>query len=84
MPNHDRREQQIEPGRGQPGSEPGTAPAVDDSAEIEELRRRIQSLQSDFANADRRLRVAVRQRPFVALGVAVAAGFLLGRVIRRL
>jgi hypothetical protein len=59
------------------------APAVDDSTEIEELRRRIQALQSDFANADRRLRMAVRQRPLVAIGAAVAAGFLLGRIIRR-
>lgn len=59
-------------------------PAIhDDRAEIEELRQRIQALQSDFAHADRRLRAVVRQRPFVAIGTAVAAGFLLGRVIGR-
>lgn len=57
--------------------------ASDDSAEIEELRKRIQALQSDFANADRRLRVAVRQRPLVAIGAAIAAGFVLGRIIGR-
>jgi hypothetical protein len=62
----------------------GDAPhSHDDAAEIEDLRRRIQTLQEDFAHADRRLRAAVRERPFVALGAAVAAGFILGRVISR-
>lgn len=55
-----------------------------DAAEIEDLRRRIQALQEDFAVADRRLRAAVRQRPFMALGAAIAAGFILGRVISRI
>lgn len=55
----------------------------DDSAEIEDLRRRIQALQTDFAHADKRLRTALRERPFLALGVAVAAGFILGRAIGR-
>jgi ElaB/YqjD/DUF883 family membrane-anchored ribosome-binding protein len=55
----------------------------DDAHEIEELRHRIQALQSDVAHADRRLRAALRERPFVALGVAVAAGFILGRAIGR-
>jgi ElaB/YqjD/DUF883 family membrane-anchored ribosome-binding protein len=55
----------------------------DDASEIEELRRRIQALQTDVAHADRRLRAAVRERPFVALGVAIAAGFILGRTIGR-
>jgi hypothetical protein len=55
----------------------------DDAAEIEDLRRRIQALQEDFALADRRLRAAVRERPFVALGAAIAAGLILGRVISR-
>jgi ElaB/YqjD/DUF883 family membrane-anchored ribosome-binding protein len=57
--------------------------AQDDSLEIEELRQRIQSLQDDFAQADKRLRAVVRERPFLALGAAIAAGFLLGRIIGR-
>lgn len=60
------------------GSEPGPRDAA---AEIEELRRRIQALQS---GADTRVRAGLRDHPFLALGVAVAAGFILGRAIRRL
>ena len=60
----------------------GGEPAPRDAAtEIEELRRRIQALQ---AGADTRVRARLRDHPFLALGVAVAAGFLLGRAIRRL
>ena len=54
-----------------------------DADEIEELRHRIQALQSDVEHADRRLRVMLRERPFVTLGVAIAAGFILGRAIGR-
>ena len=61
----------------------GSGHAHDDAAEIEDLRRRIQALQEDFAVADRRVRAAVRERPFVAIGAAIAAGFILGRVISR-
>ena len=57
--------------------------APDESAEIEELRRRIEALQDDIARADKRLRAAVRDRPFVAIGAAVLTGFVLGRVISR-
>jgi ElaB/YqjD/DUF883 family membrane-anchored ribosome-binding protein len=53
----------------------------DAAAEIEALRRRIKALQ---AGADTRVRAGLRERPFLALGVAVAAGFILGRAIRRL
>jgi hypothetical protein len=55
--------------------------ARDTASEIEVLRRRIEALQSD---ADTRVRARLRARPFLALGVAVAAGFILGRAIRRL
>jgi ElaB/YqjD/DUF883 family membrane-anchored ribosome-binding protein len=55
----------------------------DDESEIEQLRHRIQALQTDVAQADRRLRNTIRERPFLALGVALAAGFILGRVIGR-
>jgi hypothetical protein len=54
-----------------------------DHDEIEALRHRIQELGGDFASVDRRLRTAVRERPLVALLTAVAAGFMLGRVIGR-
>jgi ElaB/YqjD/DUF883 family membrane-anchored ribosome-binding protein len=57
------------------------AGAHDAASEIEELRRRIEALQADV---DSRLRTGLREHPFVALGAAVAAGFLLGRAIRRL
>lgn len=60
----------------------GSEPAPRDAAtEIEELRRRIEALQ---AGADTRVRTGIREHPFLALGVAVAAGFILGRAIRRL
>lgn len=60
----------------------GSEPVPRDAAtEIEELRRRIEALQ---AGADTRVRAGLRERPFLALGVAVAAGFILGRAIRRL
>lgn len=60
----------------------GGEPAPRDAAtEIEELRRRIEALQ---AGADTRVRAGLREHPFLALGLAVAAGFILGRAIRRL
>jgi hypothetical protein len=51
--------------------------------EIEQLRRRIQELGGDFASVDKRLRAALRERPVAALVTAVAAGFILGRIIGR-
>ncbi len=54
-----------------------------ESMDVDELRRRIQGLQDDVARADQRLRVLARERPFVAVGLAVAAGFLLGRAFGR-
>lgn len=38
----------------------------------------------DVDNLDRRVRQLMRERPLLALGVAVAAGFAIGRVLRRL
>ena len=61
--------------------------AVDDEpesdAELEELRRRISALQDDVAEADKRIRAALRERPFIALGGAILVGFVLGRAIGR-
>ena len=42
----------------------------------------IDNLREDLTRADRRMRAVVRERPFAALGTAIAAGFLLGRVMR--
>ena len=42
----------------------------------------IDNLRDDLTRADRRLRAVVRERPFAALGTAIAAGFLLGRAMR--
>ena len=59
-----------------------TGHAPDEAAEIEELRRRIQALGSDLQRVNGRLHTLLRQRPFVALGAALAAGYVLGRVGR--
>ena len=65
-------------GSGVAGHDPGPR---DTATEIAELRRRIEALQ---AGADTRVRAGLREHPFVALGAAVAVGFILGRAIRRL
>jgi hypothetical protein len=54
----------------------------DEAAEIEELHRRIQALGSDVQRVNNQLHTLLRQRPLVALGAALAAGYLLGRVGR--
>lgn len=40
-------------------------------------------LRSEFERVDRELRAMVQERPVVALLSAVAAGYLLGRLLRR-
>ena len=57
--------------------------AHDDVGETDEMRQRIIALQDDFAGVDRRLRAVLRERPLLALSMAVAGGFIVGRVIRR-
>ena len=42
----------------------------------------LDSLREDVMRADRRMRAMLRERPFVALGTAIAAGFFLGRAMR--
>jgi len=53
-------------------------------AELDALQARLDALRAELHSADRRLRVAVRRHPAVALGVAVATGYLLGRALTRL
>jgi len=52
--------------------------------DLDALQARVDALRDEIAEADRRLRIFVRHRPFVALGAAVAAGFVIGRILRRL
>jgi hypothetical protein len=40
-------------------------------------------LRSEFERVDRELRAIVQERPIVALLSAVAAGYLIGRLLRR-
>jgi ElaB/YqjD/DUF883 family membrane-anchored ribosome-binding protein len=54
------------------------------SPDLDAVQARIDALRDDVADADKRLRAFVRERPFVAVGVAVAAGFVIGRLLRRL
>jgi len=51
--------------------------------ELAVLRDRIRGLQDDVADADKRLRTLLRERPFVSLATAVVAGFVMGRIIGR-
>ena len=60
----------------QPGS-------PDEADELAALRDRIKGLQDEVAQADKRLRTMLRERPFVSLATAVVAGFVLGRIIGR-
>ena len=51
--------------------------------ELAALRERIRGLQDEVADADKRLRTILSERPFVSLAAAVVAGFVLGRIIGR-
>ena len=68
-------------GQSTPNATARTAP--DEWGDVDDLRQRIEALQDDISQADRRLRAAVRGRPFLAIGAAVLTGFLLGRVMTR-
>ncbi len=56
----------------------------DASPDLDALQARLDALRDDFADADKRLRAFVRDKPLIAVGAAVAAGFLIGRILRRL
>jgi hypothetical protein len=60
-----------------------TGSARDDESELEELRQRIRALRSDWSRSDERIRRRLQQRPLLSVVVAVALGFVAGRVIGR-
>jgi len=55
-----------------------TASASDTAAEVGN------DLRADLTRVDEELRVFVKERPILALLSAVAAGYLVGRLLRRL
>jgi ElaB/YqjD/DUF883 family membrane-anchored ribosome-binding protein len=54
------------------------------STTMEEINRGVDSAAASLENLDRRLRPYIEAHPFVAVGLAAAAGFLLGRLVSRL
>jgi ElaB/YqjD/DUF883 family membrane-anchored ribosome-binding protein len=52
--------------------------------DLDALQAHADALRAELADVDRRLRGLVREKPLVAVGLAMAAGFLLGRILRRL
>ena len=51
---------------------------------MEEITRGVDSAAASLESLDRRLRPYIEAHPFVAVGLAAAAGFLLGRLVSRL
>lgn len=67
------------------GAKTHTTPDSDSAqAELAQLQERLDALRRELTVADRRLRIAARQNPLLAVGVAVAAGYLLGRLLKRI
>jgi len=62
------------------GADAGESEWGELASDLEALRRQIESLQ---AMADRQLRALTSERPLLALGAAVAIGFVFGRALRR-
>jgi ElaB/YqjD/DUF883 family membrane-anchored ribosome-binding protein len=50
----------------------------------EEIARGVDSAAASLEDLDRRVRPYIDAHPFVAVGLAAAAGFLLGRLVSRL
>jgi hypothetical protein len=44
----------------------------------------IEQLRSDLGDVDREVRNFVRENPLLALGIAIAAGYVVGRVLAKL
>jgi ElaB/YqjD/DUF883 family membrane-anchored ribosome-binding protein len=55
-----------------------------DCTPTEEIARGVDSAAASFKEFDRRVRPYIDAHPFVAVGLAAAAGFLLGRLVSRL
>jgi ElaB/YqjD/DUF883 family membrane-anchored ribosome-binding protein len=51
---------------------------------VDEIARGVDSAAASFKDLDRRLRPYIDAHPFVAVGLAAVAGFLLGRLVSRL
>ena len=49
----------------------------------EDITRGLDSAAASLEDLDRRLRPWIDAHPFVAVGLAAAAGFLLGRLVSR-
>lgn len=54
-----------------------------DWSTMEDVARGIDSAAASLEGLDRRVRSYVDAHPFVAVGIAAAAGFLLGRLASR-
>jgi ElaB/YqjD/DUF883 family membrane-anchored ribosome-binding protein len=65
------------------GSDSSPSGSADEADELAALRERIKGLQDEVAEADKRLRTLLHERPFASLAAAVVAGFVLGRIIGR-
>jgi ElaB/YqjD/DUF883 family membrane-anchored ribosome-binding protein len=50
----------------------------------EDIARGLDSAAASLEDVDRRLRPYIDAHPFVAVGLAAAAGYLLGRLVSRL
>ena len=55
-----------------------------DFTTTEDIARGVDSAASSLGDLDRRLRPYIKAHPFVAVGLAAAAGFLLSRLVSRL
>ena len=51
---------------------------------MEEITRGVDSTAASLESLDRRLRPYIEAHPFVAVGLAAGAGFLIGRLVSRL
>jgi ElaB/YqjD/DUF883 family membrane-anchored ribosome-binding protein len=55
-----------------------------DSTTPEDIAQGVDSTAASLEDLDRRLRPYIEAHPFVAVGLAAAAGFLLSRLVSRL
>jgi len=49
----------------------------------ERLNQRLKQASSELRGIDEQARAFVKESPFVAIGIAVAGGYLLGRLVGR-